>query len=60
MIRNSSGGGEHKKGRKQPGTRAEIASKRNDTHIAVVAEDIDPAELFDPDEFGIRRQSPRL
>lgn len=56
MIRQSGSDKEGKKGREISGKRGKIGSRESDTAADTLFEEIDPAEFFDPEEFGIRRR----
>lgn len=63
MIRQLRGGEEFEKRHKRPDSRHQTCptgSEQNDpTPEDLLVEEIDPAEFFDPEEFGVRRRDLR-
>ena len=57
MIRQFRDGGKPKKRLHEEVTRPKTGSEESDPAIDTLAEDIDPAEFFDPEEFGFRRNA---
>lgn len=57
MIRQSKEGEERKKRLQGAATGEETGFKKDESDITLnpVDDDIDPADFFDPEEFGIRR-----
>jgi len=63
MVRNSRGGEEDEKELQELAGGLPTGSEKSDqddiirnTDDVVVSDDIDPADFFDPEEFGIRRR----
>ena len=58
MLRQLTDGGELKKFKKRVADRHSTGSQKSESADTLVDEEIDPAEFFDPEEFGIKgRQS---
>jgi hypothetical protein len=56
MIRQSTNGGERKNRRKKSTDRVPFGSRKKEPAADLFRDDeIDPADFFDPEEFGIRR-----
>ncbi len=58
MIRQSGDRGEHKNRRKSAAHEARTGFEKRDRATAdvLIDDEIDPADFFDPEEFGIRRR----
>ena len=57
MIRQSGDEKEAKKRRETAGKRGKTGSQESDPATDTLFDEIDPAEFFDPEEFGIRREA---
>ena len=57
MIRQSGGEKGSKKRRKTSADGAITCSRESDPTTDTAFEDIDPADFFDPEEFGFRREA---
>lgn len=55
MTRQSTNRGDGKKGRKKLPEATRTGSQENEPVTDDLIEEIDPADFFDPEEFGIRR-----
>jgi hypothetical protein len=60
MVCNSEGGGEPQKRRRQPGKRPKAGRQRRHPPGDTLIEETAPAELFDPEVFGIWRRDVQL